>query len=204
MIFGTSSKTFREWILAVLQLFIFGLPEVYPLNQRLKVTVFGTFLGPSASCGEDHRVFTSVYLNHRGFKSQITPIGSQPKNPQKKTSRSKLPNSMHQQNSRHLGSHMQPCPSKDFSYPFHPWKMTIISSSKSLLHINSSSVLHVRRVFEVDDVHGRTDPLSDRKFWDINQAVRHLSVLSCRVNKKEPFTSLNQTFLRLPHTKYNF
>lgn len=47
-----------------------ALPEVYPLNQRLKVQqVVGRITG----------FFTGVYLNHRGFKSQVTPIGSQRK-----------------------------------------------------------------------------------------------------------------------------
>lgn len=201
MILAHLPKSFREWIVAVLQL----LPcqKFILLTNGSRWRFLGRFWVRQQVVGRITGFFTGVYLNHRGFKSQGTPIGSQPQK-QKKHLEVSSRTQCTSKTQGTLAVKGQPCPSKDFSYPFHPWKMTIISSSKSLLHINSSSVLHVRRVFEVDDVHGRTDPLSDRKFWDINQAVRHLSVLSCRVNKKEPFTSLNQTFLRLPHTKYNF
>ena len=88
-----------------------------------------------------------------------------------------LPNSMRQQNSRHLGRCCRGAFER-FQLPILPlellvfcWEMTITSSSKSLLHITSSHhfVKSVRQaVREVDDVHGLYQQQIGRKSQDGN------------------------------------
>lgn len=144
-----SFMNFREWIVAVLQVFIFGLPELI-----LFPTAHVTGRLQSASCGGITGFHQCLSKSYR-FQVPDHPHRISTKIPKKKNV--SFVSSQTQCTSKAQGTlavRCKPCPSKDFSYPFHPWQ-----NDYHILQIAPSHqfVKSVRQaVREVDDVHGRT------------------------------------------------